>query len=285
MCSPRLSGTHSQPAFDKQGHRGCRGLIPENTIPAMLRAIDEGVTTLEMDVVVSKDKMVLLSHEPWMNAEITTKPDGLPVKESESMGLNIYQMNYAEVKTFDVGMKPHPRFPLQQKMKLHKPLLSELIVAVESYTNARKTPPQQYNIEIKSQPLSDNMYHPLPPEFVDLVIPIVIENKIEKRTIIQSFDIRPLQYLHKKWPDIRTALLIEEKDTIGFDKQIERIGFVPSIYSPHYSLVTSALVSQCRDRGIRIIPWTVNKFEDMKKLKALGVDGIISDFPNLFSGL
>src|SRR5688572_27304061 len=111
--------------FDKQGHRGCRGLMPENTIPAMIHALDLGVTTLEMDVVITKDKKVILSHEPWFGQEITTKPDGSFMKDREERKFNIYWMNYEETKAFDVGMKPHPRFPKQQKIKVTKPLLAD----------------------------------------------------------------------------------------------------------------------------------------------------------------
>ena len=103
-------------SFDIEGHRGCRGLMPENTIPAMYKAIDLGVTTLEMDAVITKDREVVVSHEPFFNHEITTKPDGTEVKESEERNLNIYHMTYEEVKQFDVGKKNHPRFPRQQKM-------------------------------------------------------------------------------------------------------------------------------------------------------------------------
>ena len=107
-----------QTTFDKQGHRGCRGLMPENTIPAMLHALELNVTTLELDVVITKDKQVVLSHEPFFNHEITTKPDGALVAEAEEKSLNIYQMTFEEVKRFDVGTRPHPRFPLQKKLSL-----------------------------------------------------------------------------------------------------------------------------------------------------------------------
>jgi glycerophosphoryl diester phosphodiesterase len=100
--------------FDKQGHRGCRGLMPENTVPAMLNVLGMTVTTLEMDVVITKDKKVILSHEPFFNHEISTKPDGSYVTEAEEKSLNIYKMTYEEVKKYDVGMKPHPRFPQQK---------------------------------------------------------------------------------------------------------------------------------------------------------------------------
>src|SRR5580765_1503590 len=136
-----------KPAFDVEGHRGCRGLMPENTIPAMLKAIDLGVTTLEMDVVITKDNKVVVSHEPWFETEITTKPDGSFVNPVEAMQLNIYQMSYDEVLKYDVGMKPHPRFPQQQKMKVVKPLLSDLIDSVEAYLVKKNLPKVRYNIE------------------------------------------------------------------------------------------------------------------------------------------
>jgi len=192
--------------LDIQGHRGCRGLMPENTIPAMLKAIDLGVTTLEMDVVITKDNKVVVSHEPWMEKEITTKPDGTYINTTvESMEFNIYKMDYDEIVKYDVGMKPHPRFPNQQKMKAVKPLLGDLIDAVENYLVSKNLPKVQYNIETKSLPAGDNKFHPMPAEFVELLMSVIKEKKIESRVIIQSFDLRSLKYLHEKYPAIKTS--------------------------------------------------------------------------------
>jgi glycerophosphoryl diester phosphodiesterase len=271
--------------FDKQGHRGCRGLMPENTIPAMLKAIDLGVTTLETDALITKDKKVVLSHEPFFNHEISTKPDGSLVNENEEKSLNIYRMNYEEVKKFDVGLRPHPRFPKQQKMATVKPLLSDMIDAVERYCIDRKKSLPHYNIETKSQTATDDQYHPQPAEFVELLVAVIKEKKIEERVIIQSFDIRTLQYLHEHYPTFKTALLVEDFDKKIFAFQLKDLGFIPTVYSPAYSLVTPLLIKQCRDAGIRIIPWTVNDMEKIKELKKMGVHGIISDFPDLFAGL
>ena len=129
-----------KPAFDVEGHRGCRGLMPENTIPAMLKALDLGVTTLELDVVITKDNKVLVSHEPWFESEITTKPDGSFIKPGEEMQYNIFQMNYEEIVKYDVGMKPHPRFPRQQKIKAIKPLLTDLFDSVAENMKVRRRP-------------------------------------------------------------------------------------------------------------------------------------------------
>ncbi len=268
--------------FDYQGHRGCRGLMPENTIPAMLKAIDLGVTTLETDAIITKDNQVILSHEPFFNHEITKKPNGEFVIEAEEKSLNIYQMTYEEVKRFDVGLKPHPRFPDQTKIAVAKPLLSDMIDAVERYAKAKHKAPIHYNIETKTQAATDNRYHPSPAVFIELLVAVVLSKKITQRVTIQSFDIRTLKYLHQKYPSIKTALLIEDFDKKSFDEQIVQLGFVPTIYSPHFSLVNKALVEACHHKGIQIIPWTVNDLITIQQLKAMGVNGIISDFPNLF---
>lgn len=277
----RIGGA-GEGSFDKQGHRGCRGLMPENTIPAMIKAIDLGVTILEMDVVITKDKKVILSHEPWFANEITTKPDGSFISFNEEKNYNIYQMNYDEVLKYDVGMKPHPRFPGQQKMKAVKPLLSELIDSVEQYISIKKIPDVFYNIETKCLPISDDLYHPKPAEFVELLIAVIKEKKLEDRVIIQSFDFRTLQYLHENYPNIKTAMLIEDTDKISFEDQLKKIGFVPTIYSPHYSHVNPELIKKCHDKKMKLIPWTVNDKAEIERLKKMGVDGIITDYPDLF---
>jgi glycerophosphoryl diester phosphodiesterase len=269
--------------FDKQGHRGCRGLMPENTIPAMKMAMDLEVTTLEMDVVISKDGQVVLSHEPFFNHEISTRPDGSLIKESEETALNIYQMPYAEVRKYDVGMKPHPRFPRQQKLATYKPLLAEVIDSVKQYAEARKTALPFFNIETKTSPASDYIYHPAPAEFVEALMKVIRDKQVEERVIIQSFDFRTLQYLHKKYPLVRTAMLIEDFDERGLKDQLKALGFIPTIYSPEHKMVTEDLVKKCHEQNIRIIPWTVNDKERIDNLKKMGVDGIISDYPDLFN--
>ncbi len=114
---------------------------------------------------------------------------------------------------------------------------------------------------------------------------IIVQKRIEKRVIIQSFDFRTLQYLHRKFPTIKTAMLIEDFDKRSFLEQLNSLGFNPTIYSPHYSLVNKILVNECQQKNIEIIPWTVNDLQKMKELKKIGVHGIISDFPDLFRKL
>jgi glycerophosphoryl diester phosphodiesterase len=268
--------------FDKQGHRGCRGLMPENTIPAMLKALDLGVTTLEMDVVVTKDKKIVLSHEQWFGEEITTKPDGSYMGVREERKFNIYWMTYEQVKTFDVGMKPHPRFPKQQKMKAIKPLLADVVDSVRESMKTRRRPFPYYNIEAKSDPEFDGVFQPKPDEFVELLMGVIKEKGIEDHVTIQSFDFRILQYVHKQYPHIKTAMLIEDYDKRGLDEHLKALGYTPGTYSPAKELVTEKLIKSCHKQKMKIIPWTVNTKEEITKLKSLGVDGIITDYPDLF---
>lgn len=267
--------------LDVQGHRGCRGLMPENTIPAMLRALDLGVTTLEMDVVVSKDNKIVVSHEPWFDAEISTKPDGSFIKPGEAMQYNIFQMNYDEIAKYDVGMKPHPRFPNQQKIKVIKPLLADLFDSVAENMKIRRRPFPYFNIETKCLPAGDGRFHPKPAEFVELLMTVIKEKQLEERVIIQSFDFRTLKYLHEKYPAIKTSMLIEDSDVNDFEGQLNRLGYTPQIYSPNHTLVDEDLVKQCHDKGMKIIPWTVNDVKQFKKLKKLNIDGVITDYPDL----
>jgi len=282
QSSPPEDGGGGPVSFDKEGHRGCRGLMPENTIPAMIKALDLGVTTLEMDIAITKDKQPVLSHEPWFAQDITTKPDGTYMKNLEERRFVIYWMTYEQVKTFDVGMKPHPRFPNQQKMKVVKPRLRDVIDSCEAHARDTNRSLPWYNIETKTDPTLDSVFHPMPIEFVDLLMSVIIEKGIAERTIIQSFDFRTLQYLHQKYPSIKTSMLIEGFDKRSLAEQISALGFTPTIYSPEYTLVDADLVKTCHRQHIRIIPWTVNDKVTIDKLQKMGVDGLITDYPDLF---
>ncbi len=266
-------------SFDIQGNRGARGLMPENTIPSMIKALESGVTTLKMEVVISKDKQVVVSQEPYFNQEISISPDGEPITLKNQKNYNIYKMDYSEIKQFDVGSKPHPRFPHQEKFRIEKPLLADLIDKVEFFAKKKKLPKTVYNIETKLIRNGDNEFQPSPEVYVELVMAVVKEKKIEQRVIISSFDMRTLQYLHQKYPNIQTALGIDEKE--DFENNIKALGFTPTIYSPYLPLVGKGLVDKCHAAGVKIIPWTVNTVKEMLYLKNLGVDGIITDYPNL----
>jgi len=280
LCALAGSITASAQKFDLQGNRGARGIMPENTVTGMLRAVELGVTTLTMNAVISKDKMVVLSQEPYFNQEFSTQPNGKPITLKNQKTFNIYKMDYEEVKKFDVGQKVHNRFPYQQKYPAYKPLLEETILAVEDYVKTNKVPKPEYSIETKTIPNGDNEFHPEPAEFVELIMSVVNKYKLAKRVTIQSIDRRTLQYLHEHYPKVKTSLMVDEK--VDFDKNIEDLGFKPTVYSPTSALVGKGLVDRCHEAGVKIIPWTVNTVKDMKALIALGVDGVVTDYPNIY---
>ena len=275
-----MTGVQSQAqrAFDLQGHRGCRGLMPENTIAAFIRAVDLGVTTLEMDVVITKDGQVLVSHDPYMNSAFCLDSTGQPIAKERQKDYRIYGMNFEQVKKFDCGTLPHPDFPEQKKMKATKPLLKDAIAAVEAYIKVHKLPWVQYNIETKCSRDGDEVFHPKPEPFTDLLMSVIKEKGISSRCIIQSFDMRTLQYLHVKYPEMKTALLIANPKS--FKGNLKTLGFKPDIYSPNQILVSRSLVERAHKAGVKLIPWTINSEKDILKMRLLGVDGLITDYPD-----
>ena len=268
----------AQQKLDVQGHRGGRALMPENSIEAMIHAVDLGVKTLELDCVISKDNKVVVSHDTYMSADFMLKPDGSPISKAEEKGLLIYNMPYDTVRSYDGGTKPHPQFPDQKKMKTYKPLLSELIDSVEHYVKAHHLKPVNYNMEIKSAPSGDGIAHPAPAAFVNLVMDVLKAKKITKRVTIQSFDVRPLQELHKNYPKQVLSYLISNKDS--FADNVKKLGFTPQVISPYYTMIDNNFVEQAHQNKVQVLPWTVNDEAAMKKMAELKVDGIISDYPD-----
>lgn len=264
--------------FEIEGHRGARGLVPENTIPSFIKAIELGATTVELDVVISKDKKIVVSHDYWFSSVISLDKNGNRIPAEKQKDFNLYQMDYSEIKLYDVGSIGNKEFPEQEKMKVVKPLLKEVFKAVNNYTKKHKLKPVRINIEIKSGPQTDNIFHPPPATIAKMVYDEIFANKMEKQVIVQSFDVRPLQELRKMPKQLPLALLVGNKD--GIEKNLELLGFLPGTYSPHFSLVDEQTVKFCHQKGIKIIPWTVNEISDMEKMRNLKVDGIITDFPN-----
>ncbi len=262
--------------FDWQGHRGARGEAPENTIPAMLKALQEGVHTLEMDVVISADSQVVVSHEPFLNPEICLDTNGADL--TDSVLLNIYQLDYKEIAKYDCGSKPYPSFPGQEKYVANKPRLLDLIVEVEEAILMSGLKEPNYNIEIKSRPEWEGVFHPDYETYTNLVLEDLDKASLAERLVIQSFDPRVLQYLNENRPDIRLAYLVESKE-VSVKEQIEALGFIPNIYSPHYSLLDQRTIQELHALGVKVIPWTVNEIEQAQELQGWGVDGIITDYP------
>lgn len=283
----KTSGLNKQtiafPSFSTEAHRGGRGLMPENTTPAMLNAIDLGITTLEMDTHISSDGKVFLAHDYYINPSFTLDENGREIPETDDKKHILYQMKYEQIRKYDVGSKINSRFPDQKKFKTYIPLLSEVMDSVQAYIKETGKKQVFYNIETKSIVSGDNKLHPEPEKFVDILVKVIEKKKLIPWVVIQSFDVRTLQVLNRKYPHIKTSFLIE--NTQSFEGNMKLLGFKPFIISPNAKLVTVEFVNKSHQQNLKVIPWTVNTKEDIEKLKALGVDGIISDYPNLLVNL
>ncbi len=262
--------------FDLQGHRGARGLAPENTMQAFRKAIELGVNTLELDLVLTKDNQIIVSHEPWINADICYNSNGHTIEKTNETSFNMYQMTYDEVKSYDCGSKYNPAFPEQSLEYAHKPLLKEVLHMADSLSKSygREI---KYNIEIKSLPQGDLLFHPKPVDFVKLVMDLLQKETNLDNVNLQSFDFRVLKEINTSYPKVKLAALVYDK---GMDVALTELGFVPDIYSPYFPLVSESLVNEAHKMGMKVIPWTVNETEQMKTLLNYGVDGLITDYPN-----
>ena len=267
------------PKFSAESHRGGRGAMPENTIPAMLYSLSlDGITTLELDIHVTADKKLVLSHDDYINPQFSLKPDGTEIDKSENKNYPIYQMTYDEIKKFDVGSKAHDGFPDQKKMKVSIPLLEDVIDSVQDFIKTHDRQQVFYNIETKSSEAKDNVLNAAPEEFVKLLMDVVEKKGVTPYVIVQSFDVRTLQILNEKYPHVRTSYLL---GTSKIEEDLEVLGFVPDIYSPNFKSITKEDVEKCHSRGIKVVVWTPNTKEEIDELKAMGVDGIITDYPEL----
>ena len=284
-------------AFDVQGHRGARGLLPENTLPAFRKALELGVDTIECDMAITKDDVVVVYHDLRLNPDITRGPDG---KWLEQPGPDISTLTFDELQRYDVGrMKPGTDyakgFPDQQPVDGTRiPRLSDLFDLVKQSGNEKIG----FDCETKLSPLEPAAT--LPPEaFARRVIAEIRKAGMEKRVMIQSFDWRTLQVVQKEAPEIRTMYLTSPRTLApaggkpspwlaGFAPELHG-GSVPRsvhaaggrIWAPNQTYLTPAMLAEAKSLGITVIPWTVNDPAMMTKLIDMGVDGIISDRPDL----
>jgi glycerophosphoryl diester phosphodiesterase len=260
------------------GHRGARGLYPENTIVGFQKALDVGATMLELDVVLSKDKQVVVSHDPYMSHEFCLKPNGDSITADEEQNFNIYQMNYAQVLQFDCGLKINPSFPQQQKIAAVKPLLSDVFIAVKNYEREKGVGNINIIVELKSRPDYDYKFNPPPKELSDMVYKIVDQYRSPQNTIILSFDERVLKYWHETYPKYPLAIASDGKELL--QNLIYRLGFMPRYYGPRSCYVDKELLQQLHAMSVMVVPWGAQDNKELHRLVDLGVDGIVTDYPN-----
>lgn len=285
--------------LDLQGHRGARGLLPENTLPAFAQALTIGVTTLELDTAVTRDGVVVVSHDATLNPDITRDARGNWLTRSD---IAIHELTFAELQQYDVGrINPNSvyarRFPGQRPLDGTRiPRLAEVFALARRAGNNHV----RFNIETKISP--EHAQRTLPPaEFARALITLIRTEGLEKRVTIQSFDWRTLQTVKQEAPQIATVYLTAQQPwqdniqanaasspwTAGrhvsqFDgslpQMIKALG--GTAWSPYYAEVTQAAVREARKLGLKVIVWTVNEPRDIEQMIALGVDGIISDYPD-----
>jgi glycerophosphoryl diester phosphodiesterase len=242
------------------GHRGARAMRPENTLPAFEYAIAQGVDALELDMAVTRDNAIVVSHDPVLEPPVCTGPKERAV---------IHELTLSEVKQWDCGAKQNPNFAKQQ------PVPGTRMPTLDEVFDLAPKGKFLFNIETKSFPQRPELTPP-PEEFVRLVLEVVRKHHLEKRVILQSFDFRTLHAMKKQAPEIALAALYEgpPKDFVAIGKESGA-----GIISPMISLVTPEQVKAAHAAGLKVLPWTANRTEDWSRLTAAGVDGIITDDP------
>jgi glycerophosphoryl diester phosphodiesterase len=265
-----MAAPSASQAFDLQGHRGARGHAPENTLPGFERALAIGVTTLELDVGVTRDGVVVIHHDRRLNPDLARGPDGRWVS---SPGPLIKALSFEELQRYDVGrIRPGSeyaqRFPHQNPIDGTRiPRLADLF--------ARSGSSVRFNIETKIAPEApDETIGPEP--FARALIAEIRKAGVESRATIQSFDWRTLKIVEREAPQISTAYLTGSRDSDP--QKVHAAG--ARLWSPDFSTLTHETVATARRLGLKIIPWTVNEPRDIRRVLELGVDGIISDYPD-----
>lgn len=286
-------------AFDLQGHRGARGLAPENTIAAFRKALEIGVTTIETDLAITRDRRIVITHDPTLNPNIVRDAKGDWVAPPLP---SIFSLDFATVRTFDVGrLQPGTKYaaqwPHQQSVDGERmPTLDELFALVRSVSK-----PVRLNIETKLSPLKPDETAE-PAEFVRLVVDAVRASGMADRVTIQSFDWRTLREAQRIAPEIATVCLTI--DSVGMNTLRSAGGAaspwlggldlrdhgnsVPALvkaagcamWSPFWRNVSAEQVAEAHGLGLRVIPWTVNNPPDMEALIDMKVDGLITDYPD-----
>jgi glycerophosphoryl diester phosphodiesterase len=300
MTVSALGSVTAVHALDAQGHRGARGLVPENTLASFARALSIGVNTLELDVGITRDGIVIVTHNPRLEPETTRDSEGNWLTET---GPAIHSLTLDQIKTFDVGgIKPGTRysehFPHQVGVDGARiPTLEEVMLLVKRSGNDSV----RLNIETKLKPMDANLF-PEPKEFVEAVLEVAYKQDFIERITIQSFDWRTLQETQRQAPSVPTSYLTVQQDwfdnlhgdeagpspwTAGYDINTFD-GSIPHmiqaaggrVWSSYYREVSSDQVKQARDLGLEVKVWTVNEVAQMEALIITGVDGIITDYPD-----
>ena len=264
---------------DLQAHRGGAGLMPENTVSSMRKAMDlKKINTLEFDLQISSDGKVVVSHDNYFHSRYAIRPDGSLVGKDDPKEY-IYTMPYDSIARYEVGLRKVEQWPTQQKVSEHKPLASDLIDFIEDYARKKGLSPMRYNIEVKSRTgKGEGTLWPDYKTFVDTCIPLLLSKNLGDRLVVQCFDVRALNYMRAKYPEVKLSYLTSKvKDVVQL---LGKLDFTPEWWSPHYEDVTPENVAYCHALGVKVVPWTVDEKSDIQKMADYGVDAIISNYPD-----
>jgi glycerophosphoryl diester phosphodiesterase len=255
-----LMTANAAPRILVHGHRGARAIYPENTIPAFEYAIKIGADVLEMDVAVTKDNVLVISHDPHINPEICKGPHP---------GVAIHELTLAELREYDCGALKNPHFPKQQ------PVPGTRIPTLDDVLSLSRGNSVQFNIETKSFPDHPELTPP-PDVFARMLLDVIRKHQLDSRVIVQSFDFRTLHATKRLAPNIRLSALWE-----GDARPFVNIAHdgEAGIISPLFKLVTPQQVKSAHDAKIQVVPWTADTPADWQMLIDAGVDAIITDDP------
>lgn len=263
---------------DLQAHRGGAGLMPENTFTSMRNAMDLGVNTLEMDLQISGDGQVVVSHDNYFHPRYAIRPDGSYIEASDPKEY-LYTMPYDSIARYETGLRPSTVWPEKKNVSEHKPLASDLIDFVENYTREKHLSPMRYNIEIKSRAgKGEGTNWPEYRAFVDTCIPLLLSKGLGDRLAVQCFDVRALEYMREKYPEVVLSFLTSKDPDI--EEILGRLSFTPEWWSPHHSVISRENVAYCHALGIKVVPWTVDDPAEIQQMVDCGVDAIISNYPD-----
>lgn len=267
----------SNPEVDIIGHRGHVSAFPENTIESFLSAVKTGIEGIELDLVISADKQVVVSHEHYMRSDYMVTPDGKRIPRSKEKDLRLYEMTYDSIAQYDSGSLKNRKFRNQRNLPTYKPLLSQVFDTVEAYRKQHQLQPVTYFLEVKSAPQDYDISQPQPQEFVDLIMDVVAARSLQEKVIIMSFDAAILHFVKEFYPEMKVSYLWYKK---GIEESLNELSFTPEYVSPYFKRLNKAeTVASLQQQGIKVVPWTVNSRRNIRKMIHLGVDGIISDYP------
>lgn len=245
----------------------------------MINAIKLGTNTLELDLQITKDSQVVVSHDSYLNAMKALTSTGKNISPREQDSLYFYHLNYDSISKFDVGSLSNPLYPRRVNIPCVVPTLTNLIDCVEAFVFSSGGKPVNYNIEIKSAPEKDGLTTPDYRMFCDLSLRVLKTKKLGNRLTIQSFDTRALNYIRKHHPEVKLSYLVDD-ETTSLKGLLRRLDFVPDIISPMFSIVDELFVQEAHSYNMKVIPWTVDTKEETLRLKRLGVDEIITNQPD-----